>query len=60
MLESILILAFGIDDLLVVSETRRADKHETVLLDEGAGSVFPNFISSWLFAFCLTSFVHVK
>ena len=60
MIESVFIFAFGIDDLLVVSETRRANKHETVLLDEGARSILPNFISSWYFGFCLTSFIHGK
>jgi hypothetical protein len=60
MIESVFILAFGIDDLLVISEAGRADKHETILLDEGAWSIFPYFVSSWFFGFCLTSFIHGK
>jgi hypothetical protein len=58
MLESIFILAFGIDDILVVGKSRRTDKHKAVILNESGRNILFDFVSPWLFGLVLTLIVH--
>ena len=58
MLEFVFILAFGIDDVLIVSESWRTDKHVAVLFDESCRDVLLDFVSSWFFRLVLKSFLH--